>query len=246
MKIVVCDDENLARALLVRIIEQSGHTVVAQAKSGREALKAVAEYHPDVLLLDIRMPEMDGIECATELNKMAHPPAIIFVTAFDEYAITAFQTNAIAYLLKPAKKQDLLNALDKASHLNAAQMNELAKLNNNIEETTERNSISARTHKGIEIIQLEDIYYFTADQKYVKVRHKKGVVLIDDTLKEIEQEFDGKLFRIHRNALINVDYLKYLEMVDAGQYQVGFQEIEDTLAVSRRHVPTLRERMKNN
>lgn len=244
MRIVVCDDEPLARERLVRIIKEAGHDVVAQAMTGVEAIKAVKEHQPDVILLDIRMPEMDGVRCAKELNELEQPPAIVFVTAYDHYAIAAFQAHAIGYLLKPANKEELLDVLEKATTLNTAQLNEIRKLEDPTAKPV-RQHIAARTHRGVELISLNDIYYFTADQKYVKVRHKKGVVLIDDTLKELEQEFQKELFRIHRNALINLNYLDLLETVDSGQYQVRFKDINETLAVSRRHLPVLREKIQN-
>ena len=244
MRIVVCDDEPLARERLVRIVRESGHIVVAQAKTGIEAIVAVKSHQPDIILLDIRMPEMDGVKCAQELAKLKHPPAVIFVTAYDHYAIAALKANAIGYLLKPANKDELLEALQKATNLNAAQLNEIRKLENPTSRPV-REHIAARTHRGVELIKLKDIYYFTADQKYVKVRHKDGIVLIDDTLKELEQEFEDKLFRVHRNAIINVKYLDFLETLDAGQYQLHFKGIDETLAVSRRHLPALREKIQN-
>ena len=187
---------------------------------------------------------MDGVQCAQELAKLQHPPAIIFVTAYDHYAIAALKANAIGYLLKPANKDELLEALEKATNLNAAQLNEIRKLESPTSRPV-REHIAARTHRGVELIKLKDIYYFTADQKYVKVRHKDGIVLIDDTLKELEQEFEDKLFRVHRNAIINVKYLDFLETLDAGQYQLHFKGIDETLAVSRRHLPGLREKIQN-
>ena len=244
MRIVVCDDEPLARERLVRIVKESGYEVVAQAKTGVEAIDAVNAYQPDVILLDIRMPEMDGVRCAAALNELAHPPAIIFVTAYDHYAIAAFKANAIGYLLKPANKGELIEALGKAKNLNAAQLNEIRKLEDPTARPV-REHIAARTHRGVELIKIKDIYYFTADQKYVKVRHKDGILLIDDTLKELEQEFEELLFRVHRNAIINLSFLDYLETIDSGQYQIRFKGIEETLAVSRRHLPALREKIQN-
>ncbi|WP_201615553.1 LytR/AlgR family response regulator transcription factor [Psychrobacter urativorans] len=244
MRIVVCDDEPLARERLVRIVQESGHEVVAQATTGAEAIIAVKTQQPDVILLDIRMPEMDGVRCATALNELEHPPAIIFVTAYDHYAIAAFKANAVGYLLKPANKDELLEALGKAKSLNAAQLNEIRKL----EDPTARpirEHIAARTHRGVELIKLTDIYYCTADQKYVKVRHKNGFVLIDETLKELEQEFGARLFRVHRNALINLSYLDFLETIDPGQYQVCFKGIDETLSVSRRHLSALRDKIQS-
>lgn len=245
MRIVVCDDEPLARERLVRIVQDEKHEVVAQAMTGVEAIAAVKQYLPDVILLDIRMPEMDGIRCAQALNELENPPAIIFVTAYDHYAITAFKSNAIGYLLKPANKDELIEALAKAKTLNAAQLNELRKLEDPTARPVRRQHIAARTHRGVELIPLSDVYYFTADQKYVKVRHKDGTVLIDETLKELEQEFSDELFRVHRNALINLDYLDLLEAIDSGQYQVRFKGIDEALAVSRRHLPMLRDKIQN-
>ncbi|MGO3755619.1 LytR/AlgR family response regulator transcription factor [Psychrobacter celer] len=244
MRIVVCDDEPLARERLARIVQESGHQVVAQVTTGAEAIVAVKTQQPDIILLDIRMPEMDGVRCAQALNELEHPPAIIFVTAYDHYAIAALKANAIGYLLKPANKDELLEALNKAKNLNAAQLNEIRKL----EDPTARpirEHIAARTHRGVELIKLTDIYYFTADQKYVKVRHKNGIVLIDETLKELEQEFEDRLFRVHRNAIINLSFLDYLETLDAGQYQVRFKGVDETLAVSRRHLPALRDKIQS-
>ncbi len=244
MRIVVCDDEPLARERLVRIVQDSGHHVIAQAKTGAEAIMAVKEQQPDVILLDIRMPEMDGVRCAQILNELQHPPAIIFVTAYDHYAIAAFKSHAIGYLLKPANRDELLEALRNAKNLNAAQLNEMRKLEDPMARPI-REHIAARTHRGVELIKLQDIYYFTADQKYVKVRHKDGIVLIDDTLKELEQEFGERLFRVHRNAIINLSFLDFLETIDTGQYQVRFKGIEENLAVSRRHLPALREKIQS-
>lgn len=244
MRVVVCDDEPLARERLTRIVKEEGHEVVAQATTGVEAIQAVKQTHPDVILLDIRMPEMDGIRAAKELNELDNPPAIIFVTAYDHYAIAAFKAHAIGYLLKPANREELSQALNRASTLNSAQLNEIRRLEDPTA-TNMRQHIAARTHRGVELIPLGDIYYFTADQKYVQVRHKNGTVLIDETLKELEQEFGDLFFRIHRNALINLAYLEMLEVVDQGQYQVKFKDLLERLAVSRRHLPMLRDRIQN-
>ena len=244
MRIVVCDDEPLARERLVRIVKESGHEVVAQVATGAEAITAVKVQHPELILLDIRMPEMDGVRCAQVLNELEHPPAIIFVTAYDHYAIAAFKANAIGYLLKPANKDELIESLSKDSNLNAAQLDGIRKL----EDPTSRpirEHIAARTHRGVELIKIKDIYYFTADQKYVKVRHKEGIVLIDETLKELEEEFDDRLFRVHRNAIINLDFLDFLETIDTGRYQVRFKGTDETLSVSRRHLPALREKIQS-
>lgn len=244
MQVVVCDDEPLARERLVRIVKEAGHEVVAQAMTGLEAIAAVKEHQPDVILLDIRMPEMDGVRCAKELNEMPQPPAIIFVTAYDHYAIAAFQSHAIGYLLKPASKEELIDALNKANQLNAAQLNELRKLENP-DTLPVRQHIAVRTHRGVNLVPIKEVYYFIADQKYVKLRHKDGMMLIDETLKEIEQEFPENVFRIHRNALINLSYLDELEALQSGHFQVRLKGVEEPLAVSRRHLSDLRDKIQN-
>lgn len=242
MKILVCDDEPLARERLSRMVQDAGHTVVAQATNGIEALEAVRIFQPDVLFLDVRMPEMDGLRCAEALMRLESPPAVIFVTAFDQHAIDAFRTQAIGYLLKPVSRDDLQSALNRASRLNTAQVNHLRVLHDP-NAMAMRQHIAARTHRGMELIPIENIYYFLADQKYVTVRHTGGQVLIDETLKELETEFGDRFIRIHRNALLSIPYLEGLEMVSTGQYQVRFRGIEERLAVSRRHLPQLRDKM---
>lgn len=243
MDIVICDDEALARERLVRMATQLGHRVIAQASNGKQAIAAVEKFRPEVILLDIRMPEMNGLDCAVWLSQLETPPAIVFCTAFDQYAIDAFKTHAIAYLLKPIPFDDLQHALHKATRLNQAQLHALP-IHNNAGNTSTRQNIVARTHRGVELIPVEDIYYFYADQKYVTVRHKNGEVLIDETLKELENEFSADFIRIHRNALISLKHLEGLEMLTNGQYQARCREIDEKLLISRRHLPHIKEKIQ--
>ncbi|AWL27863.1 DNA-binding response regulator [Acinetobacter defluvii] len=244
MDILICDDEPLAVERLSRLVSQLGHHVVATAQHGQQALELAAQYAPDVVLLDIQMPEMDGLECAKHLSQLDPMPAIIFCTAYDEHALQAIQSQAKGYLLKPIAKDDLNAVLESLTKLTQAQITNLEK-KELMEEKVQRQQIAAKTYRGLELIPIENIYYFLADQKYVTVRHKNGSVLIDETLKDLEQEFADKFIRIHRNALISLDYLDGLEMVASGQYQVRCRELGEKLAVSRRHLPSLRERMQN-
>jgi two-component system response regulator AlgR len=242
MNVLICDDETLGRERLSRLVIEAGHHVVAQAPNGADALAKVNEFHPDVLLLDVRMPEMDGIQCAEALTNLSNPPAVIFVTASDQHAIEAFKNHAVGYLLKPVNRDDLSAALSRASRLNAAQFNQLQAANQP-DGKAARQHITARTHRGIELIPLDNIYYFLADQKYVTVRHTGGEVLIDETLKELENEFGDRFIRVHRNALLAIPFLEGIEMVATGQYQVRFRGIDERLAVSRRHLPQLKDKM---
>ena len=244
MYILICDDEPLAVERLSRLVSQLGHQVIATAQHGQQALEMVQQFEPDVVLLDIQMPEMDGLSCAQHLAHFNPTPAIVFCTAFDEHALQAIQSQAKGYLLKPIAKDDLETVLESVTKLTQAQLTHLEK-KELMEEKVQRQQIAAKTYRGLELIPVENIYYFLADQKYVTVRHKNGSVLIDETLKDLETEFADRFIRIHRNALISLDYLDGLEMVSSGQYQVRCRELDERLAVSRRHLPLLRERMQN-
>ncbi|KAF1019127.1 LytTR family DNA-binding domain-containing protein [Acinetobacter sp.] len=244
MDILICDDEPLAVDRLSRLVSQLGHQVIATAQHGKQALEMVQQFEPDVVLLDIQMPEMDGLSCAQHLAHFNPMPAIVFCTAFDEHALQAIQSQAKGYLLKPIAKDELETVLENVTKLTQAQLTQIEK-KELMEEKVQRQQIAAKTYRGLELIPVENIYYFLADQKYVTVRHKNGSVLIDETLKDLETEFADRFIRIHRNALISLDYLDGLEMVASGQYQARCRELEERLAVSRRHLPLLRERMQN-
>ncbi|WP_445114714.1 LytR/AlgR family response regulator transcription factor [Acinetobacter sp. WZC-1] len=245
MDILICDDEPLAVDRLSRLVSQLGHQVVATAQHGKQALEMVQQYEPDIVLLDIQMPEMDGLTCAQHLSELNPMPAVVFCTAYDEHALQAIQLQAQGYLLKPVATQELQIVFNNITRLTQAQISNTEKKQLMEKKAQQRQQIAAKTYRGLELIPIENIYYFLADQKYVTVRHKNGSVLIDETLKELEQEFAGRFIRIHRNALISVDYLDGLEPVAAGQYQVRCRELNERLAVSRRHLPLLRERMQN-
>lgn len=246
MRILVCDDEDLARERLVRLLRDvEDCEVVGEAENGQDALEKVDILEPDLILLDIRMPVMDGIACAEALAQLDSPPAVIFITAFDEHALAAFQVEAVGYLLKPVRREQLNEALARAARLNRAQLQQIKdKLPAN-GKSDARQNIAARTHRGMELIAINDIYYFLADQKYITVRHSKGEILIDETLKDLEEEFGSRFLRVHRNALLAPQFLDGLEVNTAGQNFVRFKGIADKLLVSRRHLAHLREIMQS-
>ncbi|OIF94693.1 DNA-binding response regulator, partial [Acinetobacter baumannii] len=200
-------------------------------------------HQPDVILLDIQMPGMNGLVCAEQLSQLNPRPAIVFCTAYDQHALEAFKAQAQAYLLKPIDAVELEQALSQLTQLTQAQLNALPNSELLQDLKTQRHQIAAKTYRGVELIPVENIYYFLADQKYVTVRHKNGSVLIDETLKELETEFADQFIRIHRNALVSVAYLDGLELVSSGQYQVRLRGLDERLSVSRRHLSTLRERI---
>ena len=244
MDVLICDDEPLATERLARLVTQLGHQVVATASHGEQAIELADEHQPDVVLLDIQMPVMDGLSCAQHLRELDPMPAIVFCTAYDEHALDAFKSQAEGYLLKPVMQQELQQVLDHLTKLTQAQLSHIKQKENMEELNIKRHQITAKTYRGVELVPVENIYYFLADQKYVTVRHKNGSVLIDETLKDLEHEFADQFIRIHRNALVSIHYLEGLEVINTGQYQVRCRELEERLAVSRRHLPTLRERIQ--
>ncbi|MDX1802672.1 MAG: LytTR family DNA-binding domain-containing protein [Alcanivorax sp.] len=245
MRVLVCDDEHLARERLKRLVEKiDGFEVVAEAANGREAVQESQRARPDVVLLDIRMPDMDGMEAAEHLSKMDNPPAVIFCTAYDEHALQAFKVHAVDYLLKPVNAEGLQTALSKAKTLNRAQLAEIGREVSE-EKPRRRRHISARTHRGLELVPVDEIRYFLADQKYVTVCSGEGEVLIDETLKDLETEFGDQFVRIHRNALVALKYIEGMEMATAGHHQVRLRGMEARLTVSRRHVAGLRRVLQN-
>lgn len=240
MNILICDDEPLAVIRLSRLVKDLGHEVIATASHGAEVIQLAQYYKPDVILLDIQMPQMDGLACAQMLAQLSVKPAIVFCTADNRHALTAFQIQADGYLLKPIAKSALKHQLDCLAKVNQVQLNSLKEQ----EGKQQRQHITAKSHRGMELIPVEDIHYFLADQKYVTIRHENGKVLIDETLKDLEQEFADQFVRIHRNALISLKYLGGLES-SAGQQHARMRQTDERLVVSRRHLAQLRERLQS-
>lgn len=182
---------------------------------------------------------MDGMEAAAKISELPSPPAIVFCTAFGEHALDAFDVSAAGYLLKPVRRDALLETLRKVGRVNKVQMKSVGGEDEEAERRA-RTHISAKTRRGIELIPLTEIRFFQADHKYVTVRHEGGEVLIDDTLRDLEEEFGDRVVRIHRNALVMMDHLEGLERDARGHYQVRMRGVDERLDVSRRHVSGLR------
>lgn len=239
MRVLVCDDEFLARARLKRLVERSHMEVVGEAANGRETVEMASRLRPDLVLMDIRMPDIDGLEAADRLGRLQTPPALIFCTAYEEHALQAFRVRAVDYLLKPVSADDLQRALDKARGLNQVQMAE-ASYKLAINQTERRRHLSARTFRGLELVPVEEVRYFQADQKYVAVHHANGYVLIDESLKSLEEEFPDLFVRIHRSTLVSLHFIESLECSRQGRFDILLRGADERLAVSRRHMPGLR------
>jgi two-component system, LytTR family, response regulator AlgR len=243
LKVLIVDDEAPARerlrSLLSEIAEVEG---VGEAVNGQEALAHIHDLAPDVVLLDVRMPGLDGLEVARHLNVLEEPPAVIFTTAYDQYAVEAFEAHAVGYLLKPVRKEQLAAALARAGRLTRVQLQKLAAAGS--AGARRRSHIAARRREGLKLIPIEEVQYFLADQKYTTVRHLGGEDLIEDSLRLLESEFGAAFVRIHRNALVGVRHLERIERSADGQYFVRLRGCAAPLQVSRRMAGELKERFR--
>ena len=246
MNVLIVDDEPQARERLSRLLgDLEGYTVLEpSATNGEEALALIDSLKPDVVLLDIRMPGIDGLQVAARLCEREAPPAVVFCTAADEFTEQAFKDSAVGHVLKPVQADDLHSALRKADRPNRSQ---LAALTRPAAESGSgpRSHISARTRKGIELVPLDQVIYFIADHKYVTLRHEGGEVLLDEPLKALEDEFGDRFVRIHRNALVARDRIERLQRTPLGHFQLFLKGLNgDALIVSRRHVAGVRKMMQ--
>ena len=242
MKVLVVDDEAPARARLRAMLEEiGGYEVCGEAANGRETLEQCEAYQPDVLLLDIRMPGMDGLEAAQHLQSLSQPPAIIFTTAYNDFALQAFETHAVDYLLKPVRQERLQDALQHARRLTRVQV---ASVREGNDQSGKRQRICANVRGSLQLIPVDEIRYFQADQKYVVVGTSEAQLLIEETLKSLEQEFANQFVRIHRNALVATRYITGLGKDEGGHAQVSLAGVAQTLEVSRRHMADVRKLVK--
>lgn len=241
MRIVIVDDEPLARSRLHAQVDDIGAgEVVAEAANGLDAIQVVESTRPDVVLLDIRMPGMDGIETARHLMHSPAPPAVIFTTAYDEHALAAFEANAIDYLLKPIRTQRLQQALEKARVLTAAQTGAAAAMSGN----AARTHISGVVQGNLTLVPIDQVRYFQAGQGYVDVVWDSGSMLIEESLRSLEDEFGDYLVRIHRNALVSVAHISGLIRDEAGNHLVSLEGCDNRLPVSRRLLSQVRKRLR--
>lgn len=242
MKCLIVDDEALARERLARMLDECpGLQVCGQAANGEQGLQQVRELHPDVVLLDIRMPGMDGLEMARHMLNLEAVPAVVFTTAYGDHALEAFDTQAVDYLLKPVHPERLRLAMEKARRLNAAELQQLQAANAG----HGRTHLCARNRGSLELIAIEDVVYLQADNKYVTVRCAARSILIEESLKSLEQEFEDRFIRIHRNALVAVAAIRGLDKDAEGRCRLVLDGVDERLEVSRRLLPEVRKRVRN-
>lgn len=243
MRILLVDDEAPARRRLRRMIEElnDGHEVVGEAASGEHVVSKCMESEADLVLLDVRMPGPDGLEVAGALARLDPPPAVVLVTAYPEYAVDAFERSVADYLVKPVRRERLEAALRRLPVTTRPQRGGAEDSLNR-----HRRYLSAHYRGGVQTVAVEEVFYLLAEQKYVTVRHPGGRMLIDESLKALEEEFPDRFLRIHRNALVAGDRLVGLEKGVEGASVAVLDGCDERLPVSRRHLPEVRRFLRRN
>ncbi len=242
MKILIVDDEQLARERLMQLIRDlGGDYELYEAGNGAEALELYDREQVGLILLDIRMPVMDGLEVARHLSQLDNPPSIVFTTAYQDHALEAFEAQAIDYLLKPIRLERLQQAIDKAGVIQRAH---IAAVQRKEKQPASRTHVSAKRKGGLKILAVNDILYFRAEQKYVSAIWPEGELILDEPLKSLEREFDQQFIRIHRNTLVALQHIASLEKDAAGNTNILLKDHDDVLAVSRRHISQVKKRLK--
>ncbi len=212
-KVIITDDEPLARSLIRSYLkDDSEMEIIAECGDGFSALKSVQEFQPDLLFLDIQMPKLTGFEM---LELVDNPPLIIFSTAYDEYALKAFEMNAADYLLKPYSRERFDQAIKKAKAMlqHGKTVNETSGINNTLKQkagTLER--VAVKTGNKINVVQAEDIFYLEAQDDYVMIYSKAGKFLKQQTMKYFVEALDPGIFmRVHRSYIVNLNEIIQIE-----------------------------------
>ena len=241
MRVLIADDEPLARERLrAMLAAQPGVEVVAEAGDGHAALHACAEHHPDMVLLDSSIPGIDGLETARHLAEFEPRPMVVFCTAYDQHALSAFDAQAVDYLVKPVRAERLAAALERVRTFAAGRA-----LHVEHEDGQQRTHLCARLRGSLRLIPVEDIHYLQAEEKYVVVHHARGEDLIEESLKSLEDEFSARFVRIHRNCLVARHEITELKRGSDGRVHAVLRHGKEPLEVSRRCVAGLRDTVKN-
>ena len=243
--VLIVDDEPPARLRLKAMVDAlDGYQVIAEAENGLQAMEANNKLSPDIVLLDIRMPAMDGLAAAAQLSEQDQPPAVIFCTAYDEHALAAFDAQAVGYLLKPVSRLQLADNLAKAQLVNRSQLANLVP--ESAQQSLLQKCLSVRTRNGRELLAVNEIRALVADKKYVSAYTHNREVLLDLSLKELEKRFAKQFLRVHRNALVAIRYIRGIEKCEgaAAQSVIRLEGSDIAPVVSRRHLPELRRLLK--
>ena len=244
LRVMVVDDETPARRRLRELLDDCSASlpiaVVGEAANGREALDLMQSAPPDLVLTDIHMPDMDGIELARHLLKLPRPPVVVFTTAFHEHALEAFEVNAVDYLVKPVRVQRLLSALQKVPRLRPLSAERISQLPANA-----RRFLSVTERSRVVLVPIDDVIYLKAELKYITIRTHDREFLLEESLTRLETEFGHRFVRVHRNCLVARDAIRGFErrVNDDGDahWEVLLNGLTETLPVSRRQQGVVRE-----
>lgn len=240
MKVVIADDEPHARERLRLLLTQlGGIDIVAEVGDGRSALEACAAHDPALVLLDIAMPGIDGLEVARHLSAFEPRPAVVFCTAYDAHALKAFEAAAVDYLVKPVRPERLQAAVERARTFTAGRAS-----NGDGHGDKRRSHLCARLRGSLRLIPIEEIRYLQAEEKYVVVHHARGEDLVEESLKSLEDEFGDRFVRIHRNCLVARHELVELRRDLDGHVHAVLRHGDRPLEVSRRCVTQLRDTIR--
>lgn len=245
LRVLIVDDEAPARRRLRDVLADCAPDlpveVVGEAENGLDAVSQVQRQTIDAVLLDIRMPGMDGLECAAHLNRLPAPPAIIFSTAYDAYACQAFELNAVDYLLKPVRAERLVRALSRAHRLNPHALEQLREAY-----PRARTHLSVSEKGRIVLIPVDDILYLKAELKYVTVRTAAREFLLEESLTRLEGEFAQVFLRIHRNCLVARQRIREIGKLpgDEEGHFLRLDGLDEKLIVSRRQYSALRDTLR--
>jgi len=249
LRVLIVDDEAPSRRRLRELLDDCAGAmplaVVGEAANGREAMEILHAVASDLVLTDIHMPAMDGLELARHLLKLQQPPVVIFTTAFHEHALQAFDVNAIDYLMKPVRMQRLLAALQKVPRLKpltAAKLDELS--------VSSRRFLSVTERSRVVLVPIDEIIYLKAELKYITIRTGQREFLLEESLTKLEEEFGPRFIRVHRNCLVAREAIRGFERCvgDEGDahWEVVLNGVSETLPVSRRQQYVVREIGREN
>ncbi|MGD2129682.1 MAG: LytTR family DNA-binding domain-containing protein [Lysobacterales bacterium] len=231
LSILIIDDEPPARDRLRRLVEAlHGFRVAGEAASGSQALERIRELGPDILLLDISMPGMDGMSLARALRESGASPAVIFCTAYQDQALNAFEVEAVDYVVKPVRADRLQKALEKAGRY-------LGRAHEKDPDHYLRSTVGGK----VMLTPVQRVICLLAEDKYTTVVHEKGTTVIDESLTELEERFPSQFFRVHRNALVSRQHVRGLERTASGQALAVLSGTDRKPEVSRRNVASLRK-----
>ena len=237
LKLLIADDEPLARERLRMLLaDEAGVEVVGEAGDGQQVLDACAALRPHAVLLDIAMPGIDGLDAARRLAEASPHTAVVFCTAYDAHALSAFEAAALDYLVKPVRPERLAAALERLRTFHAGRP---------VPESGRRTQLCARLRGSLRLIPLDEVQYLQAEEKYVVVHHARGEDLIEESLKSLEAEFAARFVRIHRNCLVARDGIVELRRAPDGQVHAVLRDVAEPLEVSRRCLTHLRETLRH-